>query len=257
MSISLYFGLPGAGKTTLMAKMALRGVRSKRYQNVYGNVEFAINGYTYVDNECFGKYELVNALVLIDEATLFADNRSYKSFPQHLVEWVLKHRHDKIDIVLFTQQWDGVDKKIRVITDRVFYVYKPFFTRSFATKYYRIPYGIIIPDKNASEKYGEIIQGYCKPNILVRLLSPWCIRPFYYEYFDSWERTPRPPLPDKYKAYSSPKKSRFGGVKTWLVRKNVLPMRKKRNQGISVFSCIWTIKNTLLSLKLLRDLKKP
>lgn len=48
MSVSLYFGLPGAGKTTLMAYKALQGVKSKRYKNVYGNVRMKVDGYTYI-----------------------------------------------------------------------------------------------------------------------------------------------------------------------------------------------------------------
>lgn len=207
MSVSLYFGLPGCGKTTLFTHFAKKGLKSKKYVNVYGNVRLALDGYTYIDNDCIGKYELINSLILIDEATLFADNRSYKSFPKHLVEFFMMHRHDNVDIILFTQQWDGVDKKIRVITDRVYYVYKPFLIGRWVSKYYRIPYGIIIPDKDGSEKYGEIVQGYYKPNIFVRLFSPYIFRPLYYKYFDSWERTPRPPLPDCYTAYMKQKKT--------------------------------------------------
>lgn len=210
MSVQLFFGLPGCGKTTLFSYFARKGLHSKKYQNVYGNVHLSMNGYTYIDNECIGQYELVNSLILIDEATLFADNRSYKSFPKYLTEFFMMHRHDNVDIILFTQQWDGVDKKIRVITDRVYYVYKPLFIGKWFTKFYRIPYGIIIPDKNANDKFGEIVQGYYKPNIFVRLFSPNIFRPLYYKFFDSWERTPRPPLPDRYSAYSSSQPTNTG-----------------------------------------------
>lgn len=207
MSVSLYFGLPGAGKTTLMAYMALKGVKSKRYRNVYGNVHMAINGYTYIDNDCIGIYDLSDCMLLIDEATLFADSRRYKDFSMEKLEYFLEHRHFNADILLFTQQWDGVDRKIRVITDRVYYVYKGFLLGHWVSTYYRIPYGIIIPDahkKNSGEKLGEIIQGYCKPNIIVRLFAPKLFRPKYYKYFDSWERKTLPKLPCKYQPYNVP-----------------------------------------------------
>lgn len=204
MAVSLYFGLPGCGKTTLMSSLALKGVRGKKYKNVYSNVRLNINGVIYIDNNCIGLYNLHDGLLLIDEATLFADSRDYKNFGKDRLQYFLEHRHYNVDILLFTQQWDGVDRKIRVITDRVYYVYKGFFTGRWITQYYRIPYGIIIPDakKNqGGEKLGEIVQGYCKPNILVRLFCPKLFRPFYYKYFDSWERPYLPELPQCYKPY--------------------------------------------------------
>lgn len=204
MAVSLYFGLPGSGKTTIMVSKAIQAVRSGRYRHVYCNVRISVFGVTYIDNDCIGKYDLHDCLVLIDEATLFADNRDHKNFGKEKIEYFLLHRHYNADVMLFTQQWDGVDKKIRVITDRVYYVYKGFFTRHWFTKCYRIPYGIIIPDprnKSSGEKLGDIVQGYCKPNIIVRMFATWIYRPALYQYFDSWQRTPLPALPQKYTPY--------------------------------------------------------
>lgn len=204
MAVQLYFGLPGAGKTTLLAYEALKAIRSKRYKNVYSNVRLSIFGVTYIDNQCIGKYDLRDCLILIDEATLFADNRAYKEFGKDKIQYFLEHRHYNADIILFTQQWDGVDRKIRVITDRVYYVYKGRILGHWFTRCYRIPYGIIIPDpkKNPGEKLGDIVQGYCKPNFLIRLFSPWLYRPRFYKYFDSWECPPLPELPsDVYVPY--------------------------------------------------------
>lgn len=210
MSVRLYFGLPGAGKTTMMSYLAIKGVKDKRYKYVYGNVRMAIDGYTYIDNDCIGEYDLSDCLILIDEATLFADNRAYKNFDKGKLVYFLEHRHFNADICLFTQQWDGVDRKIRVITDRVYYVYKGRLLGHWITSCYRIPYGIIIPDPHkdkSSEKLGDIIQGYCKPNILIRLFSKKLYRPKYYKYFDSWEKPYLPPLPSKYSVYTEEKES--------------------------------------------------
>lgn len=98
---------------------------------------------------------------------------------------------------LFAQGWDTCDKRIRQITDRVFYVYKGVFTGKWFSKYWRIPYDILFPDpKKGNEGLGQIIQGYKKPSVIARILSKKCFRPKYYKYFDSWLAPVLPALPD-------------------------------------------------------------
>lgn len=213
MAVSLFFGLPGSGKTTMMTYLAKKATgKFSRYKNVYSNVGLSIPGVIRIDNDCIGKYNLSNGLILIDEASLFADSRDYKNFSKALIQFFLLHRHYKVDIYLFTQQWDGVDRKIRVITDRVYYIYKGKILGKWFSSYYRIPYGIIIPDPNNKkggngEKLGEIIQGYAKPHWIVRLFcTTHLFRPFYYKYFDSWEAPELDPLPDQYQPYIYPSK---------------------------------------------------
>lgn len=199
MAISLYFGLPGCGKTTWLTKLALDAVRKGSYAHVYTNVGLNVPGVTIIDNQCIGQFELENCLLLIDEATLFADSRDFKNFSKGRLEYFLEHRHRCADIVLFTQQWDGVDRKIRVITDRVYYVYKGLILGHWFSSCWRVPYGILFPDpKKTGEKLGEIVQGYSKPNLFVRLFAKRIFRPMYYKYFDSWELQKLPPLPDYY-----------------------------------------------------------
>lgn len=100
MSVSLYFGLPGCGKTTLMTKMALEAVKGKRYKNVYCNVRISVPGVTYIDNECIGRFNLSDGVILIDEATLFADSRAFKDFSKEKLMYFLEHRHFNVDIRL-------------------------------------------------------------------------------------------------------------------------------------------------------------
>ena len=65
--ISLYFGLPGCGKTTLLSSMAVKYI--SRGYTVYGNIDLAVKGYIRIDNECVGRYDLHNCIILIDEGT--------------------------------------------------------------------------------------------------------------------------------------------------------------------------------------------
>lgn len=200
MAIFLYFGLPGCGKTTMLTKLAYDAIRDGKYNHVYTNVGLNIPGVTLIDNSCIGKYELADCLLLIDEATLFADSRDHKNFTKGQISYFLEHRHRNADIVLFTQQWDGVDRKIRVITDRVYYVYKGMITGKWISKCIRIPYGLVFPDpKRGGDKLGEIIQGYSKPPLFARMFAKRIYRPKYYPYFDSWELDPFEPLPSKYR----------------------------------------------------------
>lgn len=158
MAVSLYFGLPGCGKTTFLSYLALKAVRSNKYLHVYSNVALNIPGICFIDNDCIGQYELRDCLLLIDEATLFADSRDFKNFSKKRLEYFLEHRHRNADIILFTQQWDGVDRKIRVITDRVFYVYKGIFTGKWISSCYKIPYGILFPDKKTVKNLAKLFK---------------------------------------------------------------------------------------------------
>ena len=197
--ISLYFGLPGCGKTTMFAKLALDASRSKRYKHVYGNVSLSgIKNYTQITADMLGQYDLSDCLILIDEATVYFDNRDYKNFNKKLREWVLLHRHFRADLCLFAQSFGAVDKTFRVLCDRCYYIFKGFWTGHFRSIVWRIPYGIVIPSKKdtGADKYGDIVEGYYKPDLLSRLLTPNLYRKKYYQYFDSWERPELPPLPD-------------------------------------------------------------
>lgn len=201
--ISMYFGLPGSGKTTMLAKKAHDAAfaRKPRYKHIYGNITLTgIPNYTQISALDLGKYMMEDCLILIDEGTLQFDNRDYKQFSKALVEFFMLHRHYKADVAIFCQSYNGVDKKIRTVTDRLYYMHKTFLTGWFRTIVWRIPYDIIIPDKKdtGSQHLGEIVEGYCKPPLLVRAFTPNLYRKKYYCYFDSWERKELPPLPSEY-----------------------------------------------------------
>lgn len=197
--ISGFFGLPGVGKTSFLAKIAfLENRRIKRgkskYKRVYSN--FSCTGCYRLNFQDLGHYDMSDSLILIDEITLEADSRDFKSFSQHLKQFFVLHRHYSCDIIYFCQQYDGLDKKIRDLTFDLWYVKKlgPF---TMARRIYRC--------LDINEDTKEIVQGYRFPGLIETLFSflfpwlfklrRWCFRPRYYKYFDSWERISLPPYP--------------------------------------------------------------
>ncbi len=195
--ISGFFGLPGVGKTSFLAKIAyLENRRIKRgkskYKQVYSN--FWCDGCFRLSFRDLGKYDISDSLILIDEITLEADSRDFKSFTQQLKQFFVLHRHYNCDIVYFTQQYDGLDKKIRDLTFDLWHVRKlGCFTM--ARRIYRC--------LDINKDSHEIVQGYRFPGMIETLLSflfpfvfrirRWCFRPRYYKYFDSWDKVELPP----------------------------------------------------------------
>lgn len=197
--ISGYFGLPGAGKTSFLAKIAqqeLRRIKKKksRYKRVLANFECA--GCYRLDFSDLGTYMIENSLILIDEITLEADSRDFKSFTKKLKYFFVMHRHYECDIIYFCQQYDGLDKKIRDLTKELWYV-KKLGPLTVATRIYRI--------LDIDDNTHDIVQGYRFPSIWENLFSiifpplfqirRWCYRPRWYKYFDSWVRDPLPQKP--------------------------------------------------------------
>lgn len=199
MAVSRYFGLPGCGKTTTLAMLARKALLSGKYEHIFTNVHMDMPGVTYVPFDVLGKYQLDHCLVLIDEAMVECGDRDHKSFGKEKIELFVMHRHYYMDIVLFSQEASGVDKKIRSISADMFYIKKGLLLGKWVSTIYRIPYGIIWPDNNSNgENLGEIVMGYKKPPLISRLFAKRIIRDPYYGYFDSWEARELPPLPGIY-----------------------------------------------------------
>lgn len=184
-----FFGLPGSGKTTVLTMIAqkeLKKIKKKKSKYTQVLTNFYCKGCKIVKFDYLGKYDLSNSLILIDEITLFADSRDFKTFTNTLKEFFLLHRHYKIDIIYFCQQYDGLDKKIRDCTQELYYCKKLFFL----TKCKRI-YRMLDIDKNTH----DIVYGYRFPTFIERIINLiiplkitfTCFRPKYYKYFDSYE----------------------------------------------------------------------
>ncbi len=114
----MVFGKKGSGKTTYMTKLAI--TYQKKGWSVYCDRE--IPGCYVFKTEDFGKFQFPeNSLVLVDEVGLVWDNRSFKSFPEHVKVYFKYQRQYKNVVYLFSQSFD-VDKKIRDLTDHLYIV---------------------------------------------------------------------------------------------------------------------------------------
>lgn len=188
----------GCGKTTLLTKFAYEALKGKKYDNIYCNIPLELDGLIRISENDLGKYQIENGLVIFDESTIAFDSRNFNKRSKDILDFFMLHRHYNTDILLFAQGWDTCDKRIRQITDRVYYVYKGVFTGHWISKYWRIPYDILFPDpKRGNEGLGQIIQGYKKPSVFVRLFAHKCFRPRYYKYFDSWSAPRLKDLPEE------------------------------------------------------------
>lgn len=194
--ITGYFGLPGCGKSTFLAQIA------KKYQKqgvrVFVNKDFPIDGCYLFDWKDIGIYDMSNSVILIDEVSIYADNRDFKEFNKTLKQFFILHRHYHSDIIWCTQQYDGVDRKIRELTTCLYYV-KTLGHISYAMRVDRM----ITVDKETK----QIIVGFKLSHIFGLIFAPitgsmkLCYRPIYYKHFHSFTA---PKLQDKtYKIYSS------------------------------------------------------
>lgn len=200
--VKLYFGLPGAGKSSALVYYLLKysmliekGMKCP-YSRCVSNVRtLPIPHCYYMEYGDMITHDLgAKTLVLIDEGTLQFDSRDHKNFSKDSLYFFLMHRHFEYDIFIFTQQYNAVDLKIRSICDRVYYIKKGKVFKSIS-HIYPIKYGVIIPEKKDKDnaKYGEIIQGYCKWSMFDSLFHTRLVRSTTYSIYDTFCR-PNLPL---------------------------------------------------------------
>lgn len=187
--ITCYFGIPGCGKSTILTATARKELRKKKfhrskYKHIYSN--FAIKGVEKITFKDLESFKMYDSLIILDELTLDADNRNFKSFPIGVRDFFILHRHLGNDIVYATQNYDKVDIKIRALTDDLWYMkksYLPFFNKfTSATRIFR--------NININQFTSDLVMGYRFASFLEAIFShakKVVFRPKWYKYFDSFE----------------------------------------------------------------------
>lgn len=206
--ITIYFGLPRSGKSTLIMRKIFKA--QKHQLKVFNKAKKKKSGklyyykhnpydcfYTNMDNTLCPSRSTVGlgkdfvyperSLVCIDEAGIEYNSRKTLSLPQHTIEYLKLHGHYKTDIEFYSQTWEDIDVTIRRLAERYYYIRRlgPF------TLVRRIKRVIMINEEK------QIIDGFEFYHWWYRFLPfPWNVkdaisvvfRPPYYKYFDSYSK---------------------------------------------------------------------
>lgn len=152
--IKRYFGKPGCGKTTHLVSTALRenhkiNIGKSKFERILTNVPISgigekSNIYLF-NNIDFGRFDMSYSLILFDESEFEFNSRDFASLSKERTQFLMLHRHYHTVIYFYSQTPDGVDKKIRGITDRFYYLSRNYLTGK--TKATRILLEFDIPSK--------------------------------------------------------------------------------------------------------------
>ena len=161
----IYFGVPGSGKTTFAAYLAKK--RIKRKGKVLSNV--SIKGTYEVERSDIGNYMIKDCLLLIDEAGIDYNNRNFADKKEKMskeeIYFYKYHRHYNVDIAIFSQGYDDMDKKLRTLATRYYIVKKSILPGFITRKLINKVIGIDDNTKQIIDKYSFAILGtkwiYC------------------------------------------------------------------------------------------------
>jgi len=165
-------GLPGSGKTYLLAKIGIEDI--KKGKEVYAN--FHLEGARYFSRLPqvidIIKYKLVNKqpvkmTILIDEINLSFPSRMWQKIPGWVLYFWSQTRKFGLDIYYTSQSLARVDKVIREISNFV-WVVKP------------LPFGIFMASKILPEEYDKT-----KKDIYERKF--FLLEKKYFSKYDTYE----------------------------------------------------------------------
>lgn len=181
--VTIFFGIPGSGKTTLCAYIAKSYL--KKGLTVYSNVP--IKGTYRIDISDIGKVNLSNCVLIIDEASIEYNNRNTKSMSIDTIRFAKLSRHYNCKIVLASQSWNDCDITWRRLAFEYYLVRPsliPFFTNAVS-----IRRRVTIDDQTH-----EPCDEFSFFPFPVRFFHDKLIfAPSCWKLFDSWEA---PKLPD-------------------------------------------------------------
>jgi hypothetical protein len=114
----------------------------------------------------------LNSVVIIDEAGLLHDNRSFSTFPRAALEWYKYQRHNRLIVHLFSQSYD-IDKKIRDLADFIFVIQRYMIVFIFARRLRRKL--VVLTSEQTGSGESKISEDFVKllmPRLI--FLPKWC-----------------------------------------------------------------------------------
>lgn len=189
----MIFGKKGSGKSTLIAKLALRYLKKKKV--VYSNIELNIPGVRLFDVQQLGRFVFPEeSVIFIDEVGMIWDNRDYKNFRNDVRDYFKLQRHYKNTVYLFSQTFD-IDVKLRNLTDFMFMVENHFNIFSVAR---RVTRRLVIVEPNGDSE-GRITDGYELMPLWLQIvgmkIAYFTFIPKWTKYFNSYEQADLPHIP--------------------------------------------------------------
>lgn len=176
--LSIYFGVPGAGKTTMAAWLARRDLRHRL--RAFSNVP--IKGcYRFDTQTDIGKVDISDCRLIVDEAALEYNCRDFSKFSKESQYFYRFHRHYAVAVDIFSQSWDSVDKVLRSLAQRMYVLHKSLIP--FCVAYKRI--GIRV---DINKDSGEIIDRYFWVPLSYRLI----FSPPLWKLFNSYDAVALP-----------------------------------------------------------------
>lgn len=183
----IYFGLPGSGKTTYAASIVAKNRRRKR--KTFSNVP--ITGAYVVDPQNdIGKHMIEDCDLIIDEAGLEYNNRKFKSFSDEATYFFKYHRHYRVNVHIFSQGYDDMDKKLRTLASELYLVRRSLIPFHIVLRRIRKRVGI-------NEMTHEIVDAYAFDPFPMSLFSKRIFAPFYYKRFNTLSHKILPPMERK------------------------------------------------------------
>lgn len=180
MSIKIYFGVPGSGKTTLAAKIVLDNL--KKGIITYSNVP--IKGALLYDAADIGTIDISDGEMVIDEASIQFNNRKFKTLPQKTIEWFKLSRHYGIkNIHVFSQSYDDMDITLRRLADEIYVVKRSLLPFTFVIRRIKVKVGIDEDTHQIMDQYFFEFLG----------IHPY-LGYHYWHMFDSWDAPTLPAI---------------------------------------------------------------
>lgn len=183
--VNLYFGLPGSGKSTFLTRDIVKS-SAAGHQCYVANLDLiALPNVHKISKSDIGTYIFPpGSRIYFDEASLNGfDNRDHsKNFKgNNSLPYIKYIRHYRNQITFSNQGYEEFDKKIRNLTNKLWYVRG---NRLFT-------FAVLISKTITIDKETkQIIDGYTKPSIFQMIFSTKVVRILstrkYRKYYDSF-----------------------------------------------------------------------